>query len=101
MTKPTECKWCGAGVRSYGKFTTFKCWTSLVLDNGWSQSTECKLKLAEDRIQRAVDALKSATRYTVENGHAKTLWWDTFPDGYVTDSRAVDEAIAILEGERD
>ena len=101
MDRPTECKWCGCGVRSYGQFTTFKCWTSLVLDNGWSQSTECKLKGLEDRIQRAVDTLKAATRYTVENGHAKTLWWDTNPDGYVTDSREVDEALAILEGERD
>ena len=101
MDRPTECKWCGCGVRSYGQFTTFQCWTSLVLDNGWSQSPECKLKGLEDRIQRAVDELKAATRYTVENGHAKTLWWDTNHDGYVTDSKAVDEAIAILEGERD
>ena len=101
MTKPTECRWCGCGVRSRGQFTTFQCWTSVVLDNGWSQSTECKLKLAEDRIQRAVDELKAAKRFTVENGDFKSLWWDTNPDGYVTDSKAVDEAIAILEGERD
>ncbi len=101
MDRPTECKWCGCGVRSYGQFTTFKCWTSLVLDNGWSQSTECKLKLAEDCIQRAVETLKAAKRFAVENGGLKSLWWDTNPDCYVTDSKAVDEAIAILEGERD
>lgn len=101
MSKPTECKWCGCGVRSYGQFTTFKCWTSLVLDNGWSQSTECKLKLAEDRIQRAVDKLKAATRYRVTPVSSGYVEWDTDEDGPVTDSAEVDEALAILEGERD
>lgn len=101
MSKPTECKWCKSGVRSYGQFTTFQCWTSLVLDNGWSQSPECKLKGLEDRIQRAVDTLKKATRHTVTPGPRNTLDWDHNADGSVTDSAAVDEALAILEGERD
>ena len=101
MNQPTECRWCGCGVRSRGQFTTFQCWTSVVLDNGWSQSTECKLKGLEDRIQRAVDTLKTAKRYRVTPGPRNTLNWDSDPDGYVTDSPAVDEALAILEGERD
>lgn len=62
---------------------------------------ECKLKLAEDRIQRAIDTLKKAKRYTVTLGPRNTLDWDINPDGSVTDSGEVDEALAILEGERD
>jgi hypothetical protein len=72
-----------------------------VLDNGWSQSPECKLKGLEDRIQRAVDTLKAAKRYTVAPGPRNTLDWYRNPDGSATDSAAVDEALAILEGERD
>lgn len=53
------------------------------------------------RIKRAVDTLKAAKRYTVKAGPRNTLNWDPDPDGYVTDSPAVDEALAILEGERD
>ena len=101
MTRPTECKWCGAGVRSYGQFTTFQCWTSVVLDNGWSQSPECKLKGLEDRIKRAIDKLKAATRYRVTPVSRIAVEWDTSDDGPVTDSAAVDEALGILEGERD
>jgi hypothetical protein len=101
ITKPSECKWCRCGVRSYGQFTTFKCWTSLVLDNGWSQSTECKLKGLEDRIQRAVDTLKKAKRYMVTPQTRRTIEWEETVDGIVTESWAVDEALAILEGERD
>lgn len=62
---------------------------------------ECKLKGLENRIQRAVDELKKAKRYTVTPGPRNTLDWDANPDGSVTDSVAVDEALAILEGERD
>jgi hypothetical protein len=53
------------------------------------------------RIKRAVDTLKTAKRYRVTPGPRNTLNWDSDPDGYVTDSPAVDEALAILEGERD
>ena len=101
MEKPAECRWCGCGVRSRGQFTTFKCWTSVVLDNGWSQSPECKLKGLEDRIKRAVDTLKKAKRYRVSPKTPKTIEWEETVDGIVTDSAAVDEALAILEGERD
>ena len=101
MNKPTECKWCGCGVRSRGQFTTFRCWTTVVLDNGWSQSTECKLKLAKDCIQRAIDTLKKAKRYTVTPQTRRTIEWEETVDGIVTESWAVDEALAILEGERD
>ena len=101
MGGPNECRWCGCGVRSRGQFTTFKCWTSVVLDNGWSQSPECKLKGLEDRIKRAIDKLKAATRYRVTPVSRIAVEWDTSDDGPVTDSAAVDEALAILGGERD
>ena len=72
-----------------------------MLDNGWSQSPECKLKGFEDRIQRAVDTLKKAKRYTVTPQTRRTIKWEETVDGIVTESAAADEAIAILEGERD
>ena len=100
MERPTECKWCGAGVRANGKIIAFKCFTSVV-DDCWSQSPECKLKGLEDRIQRAIDELKAAKRYRVTPVSSGYVEWDTDEDGPVTDSAAVDEALAILEGERE
>ena len=108
MEKPTECKWCGCSdtLTNRSDSVTFACRTYWDEHNGgiWVQRDDtCGSHVGDlyRRIKRAVDTLKAATRYTVENGHAKTLWWDTNPDGYVTDSKAVDEALAILEGERD
>ena len=110
MNGPTECKWCGCSetISDCEALKHFRCgpgyWSG---NDNWHRGTNCtdnrdaRLTNLRYRIQRAVDELKAATRYTVENGRAKTLWWDTNPDGYVTDSKAVDEAIAILEGERD
>ena len=100
MGRPSECRWCGSGVRSRGQFTTFRCWTSVVLDNGWSQSPECKLKGLEDRIKRAVDKLKASERYRVTPVSRIHVEYYTSDDGLV-DSADVDEALAILEEERD
>ena len=100
MEKPTECRWCKSGVRLNGQFLTFKCWT-ILLNHAWSQSPECKLKCAENRIQRAVDKLKKAKRYRVTPQTRRTIEWEETVDGIVTDSAAVDETIAILEGESD
>ena len=101
MDRPSECRWCGCGVqRLLLQATVYKCW-STQLGNTWDQSAECKLKVAEDRIQRAVDTLKAAKRYRVTPVSSGYVEWDTDEDGPVTDSAAVDEALAILEGERD
>jgi len=54
---------------------------------------------AESLIQRAIETLKTASRYTVAPVSRQELNWDKNPDGPVTDSKAVDEAISILEGE--
>ena len=100
MDRPTECKWCGCGVRSYGQFTTFKCWTSVVLDNGWSQSPECKLKGLEDRIQRAIGVLKAARRFDLLR-HTYMAHMDKRSDGEFLEYEQAEQALAILEGERD
>ena len=102
--QPNECKHCGLHATWHIDDDTFFACGTIYAGRGdyWNESTGCvEIIQSRKRIQRAVEVLKSATRYTVENGRAKTLWWDTNPDGYVTDSKAVDEAIAILEGERD
>ena len=100
---PSECKYCGCEevATKTDSEIVFQCWTSVVLDNGWSQSPECKLKGLEDRIQRATDTLKAAKRYTVSPKTPRSIRWEETVDGIVTDSAAVDEAIAILEGERE
>ncbi len=98
---PTKCKWCGCGMRSYGTDTIFQCWTVNNEADVWAQSAECKLKVAESLIQRAIETLKTASRYTVAPVSRQELNWEKNPDGPVTDSKAVDEAISILEGERD
>ena len=108
MDKPTECRWCGCNKVWMNRCTVivFDCGSSWSANDGLEISTKCLTKCADlaiqqrDRIQRAVETLKKAKRYTVTPGLRNTLDWDPDPDGSVTDSVAVDEAIAILEGER-
>ena len=66
-----------------------------------SPITADDLAVAEDRIRRSIDALKAATRYRVTPQTRRTIEWEQTVDGIVADSAAVDEALAILEGERD
>lgn len=66
-----------------------------------SPITTDDLVVAEERIRRAIDTLKTATRYRVTPVSRTHVEWDTADDGPLTDSNAVDEALAILEGERD
>ena len=110
MEKPTECKYCGCSeIRSETDSAIhFRCFSSYWHDGDeWNIATNCAAKCAvqlvelRERVQTAVVALKKAERYTVTPGPKNTLDWDPNADGYVTDSKAVDEAIAILEGERD
>jgi len=107
---PTECKYCGCSdIRSETDSAIhFKCFSSYWHDGSeWNIATNCAARCAvqlvelRERVQRAVDALKKAKRYTVTPGPRNTLDWDRNPDGSVTDSAAVDEALAILEGERE
>ena len=108
MTKPNECKYCGCGdtITNRSDSVTFACRTYWDAHNGgiWVQRDDtCGSHVGDlyRRIKRAVNTLKAARRYRVSPGPRNTLNWDPDPDGSVTDSPAVDEAIAILEGERD
>lgn len=105
--KPNECKYCGCGdtITNRSDSVTFACRTYWDEHNGgiWLRDNTCGGHVGDlyRRIQRAVDTLKAAKRYTVAPGPRNTLNWYRNPDGSVTDSAAVDEALAILEGERD
>ena len=109
MEKPTECMWCGCDKVWLSRCTVivFDCGSSWSATDGLEISTECQTRCSNlviqqrNRIQRAVEVLKKAERYTVTRGPRNTLDWDRNPDGPVTDSEEVDEALAILEGERD
>jgi hypothetical protein len=70
-----------------------------VLDNGWSQSTECKLKGLEDRIQRAIGVLKAARRFDFVASYMPHM--DKRSDGEFLEYEQAEQALAILEGERD
>ena len=103
MEKPNECKWCGAkgGSMLWGCAIGFSCGSIFWIDDCiWTCDDDCA-DGQRNRIQRAVGTLKAAKRYTVTPVSRNALTWDTDPDGYVTDSAAVDKALAILEGERD
>ena len=109
MGKPTECKWCGEGhAVSSVSFVRFKCRSSYWVNSGdWDMSWRCAYSAANQvqqqrgRIQQAIDTLKNATRYRVTPVSRRTIEWEETVDGIVTDSAAVDEALAILEGERE
>ena len=66
-----------------------------------SPITTDHLAVAKERIRRAIDTLKTATRYRVIPVSRTHVEWDTADDGPLTDSNAVDEALGILEGERE
>ena len=108
MDRPNECKYCGCSdtITNRSDSVTFACRTYWDEHNGgiWVQRDDtCGSHVGDlyRRIKRAVDTLKAATRYRVTPVSSGYVEWDTDEDGPVTDSVAVDEAIAILEGERD
>ena len=102
MEKPTECRWCGAAKSGEdGDDILFACGSWHSGSTPEFQYTQCELNVAQNRIRRSIDALKNATRYRVTPVSSGYVEWDTDEDGPVTDSAAVDEALAILEGERE
>jgi hypothetical protein len=108
MNRPTECKWCGCGdtITNRSDSVTFACRTYWDEHNGgvWVQRDDtCGSHVGDlyRRIKRAVDTLKKAKRYRVTPQTRRTIEWEETVDGIVTDSAEVDEALAILEGERD
>lgn len=112
VDRPSECKWCGCGDIErespimQSLIVSFACGTMSDTDASgtrWLRDQRCADSVGKlyRRIRRAIDTLKAATRYRVTPGPRNTLDWDRNPDGLVTDSAAVDEALAILEGERE
>ena len=108
MNRPTECKWCGCSEirRNSSDSIVFGCQTYWNEHNGgfWEQGAySCTGKTGElySRIKRAIKELNKAHRYRVSVERKGVVHWNVVEDGYVTDSVAVDEAISILEGERD
>ena len=67
MSEPKLCKWCGAAQSGTdGDDILFQCgsWHSgSTPEFQWSQ---CKLNVAEQRIQRAVDWLQKSQRYDLQ-----------------------------------
>ena len=112
MSRPTECKWCGCGDIErespimQSLIVTFACGTMSDTDASgtrWLRDQRCAGPVGKlyKRIRRAIDKLKAAKRYRVSPKTPKTIEWEETVDGIVTDSAAVDEVIAILEGERE
>jgi len=112
MSRPTECKWCGCGDIEretpcmQSLIVTFSCGTmsdTRASGTRWMRDQRCAGPVGKlyKRIRRAIDKLKAAKRYRVSPKTPKTIEWEETVDGIVTDSAAVDEVIAILEGERE
>jgi len=111
MSRPTECKWCGCGDIErespimQSLIVTFACGTMSDTDASgtrWLRDQRCAGPVGKlyKRMRRAVDKLKAAERYKVTPVSRIHVEYYTSDDGLV-DSVAVDEALAILEGERE
>ena len=67
MSEPKLCKWCGAAQSGTdGDDILFECGSSHSGSSPEYQWVECKLNVAEQRIQRAVDWLQRAQRYDLQ-----------------------------------
>ena len=97
MSEPKLCKWCGAAQSGTdGDDILFECgsWHSgSTPEFQWSQ---CKLNVAEQRIQRALQVLQKAQPYDPENAGEM----QPCTHGDWIDIRDVVKAIQILEGQQ-
>ena len=97
MSEPKLCKWCGAAQSGTdGDDILFECgsWHSgSTPEFQWSQ---CKLNVAEQRIQLALQVLQNLDRYNVEP--CSRMEWRK--DGDWVDFCSVSKAIQILEGQQ-
>ena len=108
MTKPSECKWCGAKqiASSRSDLIYFGCWTSYEVVSGeWNQDEDCVERMAvqaeilRERVRRALTLLKSVERYDVDEVNPDTWCGDQVAQA--VDADCVDEVIRILEGASD
>ena len=67
MSEPKLCKWCGAAQSGTdGDDILFKCGSWHSGSTPEYQWVQCKLNVAEQRIQRAVNWLQKAQRYDLQ-----------------------------------
>jgi len=106
MTKPTECKWCGAEtiVSPRPGSIYFGCWTDYdTTVNAWNQDEACvkrmvaQAKTLREHIRHALAVLKSVERYDTDEVDPETWCGDDVAQA--VDADCVDQVIRILEGE--
>lgn len=102
MTRPTECKWCGASREKtvLATETWFSCGSSIVYGE-WGQSALCRETVLEHRIRRALEKIKSSQRWSVEATPKTPPEYYPDPDGWIAEASDVDEVARILEGDED
>ena len=108
--RPTECKWCGCTTirAETDSAIHFRCFSSYWPQHDeWNISTNCSAACAvlllkeRNRIQRALERLKSAERYRVAPvSRTHVEWWRT-PDGPWAESVTLDDMARILGGDSD
>lgn len=89
MNQPNECKWCGHElVDETTNDELFACGSSHRFSSDtWSQSKGCmEIMQSRERIQRALEAIKTLERYTVSTR------------GYFLQTIMRSDVIRILEG---
>lgn len=112
MTKPNECKWCGAEkiISPRPNMIDFGCWTRYVVASGeWDQDAVCvermaaQTKILRDRIRQAVATLQAIQRHEVTPYTSRQVSWERTSDGPWILQRdvevVVDDLVRVLEGE--
>jgi hypothetical protein len=113
MTKPTECKWCGAeriALSPRPNEIYFGCWTSYVVASGeWDQDASCVERLVaqatilREQIRQAVATLRAIQRHEVTPYSSRQVSWERTPDGpwilHREVETVVDDLVRVLEGE--
>jgi hypothetical protein len=114
MTKPSECRWCGAGqiasTRPGGIY--FGCWSYYEIDVGrWNRHDACvdrvtaqaQTEILREQIRQAVATLRAIQRYEVTPYTSRQVSWERTPDGpwilHREVETVVDDLVRTLEGE--
>jgi len=113
MTRPNECKWCGAKqIASPSHRIYFGCGTYHEIDGGcWvlhdvcgvRMTVQAEIKILRDRIRQAVATLQAIQRYEVTPYNSRQVIWERTSDGPWILQRevetVVDDLVKVLEGE--
>lgn len=111
MNRPNKCKWCGAGVGPEPLsllFIRYECRSSFwIQPNEWQMSQGCAFVAANqvdqyrDRIQRALDELRAATRFELVRDEHGAYMKGRNSWGNWLDVIEIEKVVKILEGEND